>query len=329
MNADIVLLPGDGVGPEVTARRPRRAGGGRPSRFGHVFAFAEHAIGGAAIDATGDPLPAATLGRPASPADAVFLGAVGGPKWDGAAKRPEQGLLAIRKAMGLFANLRPVVVDAPLIDRSPLKPRRWSGVDILIVRELTGGVYFGERTRTADHRHGPECTYSAAEIERVAHVAFEAAQGRRGRLTSVDKANVLETSRLWRETVTRLHRDYPEWRWSTAWSTAAAMKLITAPAQLRRGADREHVRRHPERRGQRAGRLHRPAGVRLTRRQRALACSSRSTAARRTLPSQDLGQPPSAPSAPPPCCCVYGLKAGRWRRTRWRPPWPPQSPRAS
>ena len=227
MNADIVLLPGDGVGPEVAAAAHTVLGAvGR--RFGHTFAFAEHVIGGAALDATGEPLPAATLDACLA-ADAVFLGAVGGPKWDGAARRPEQGLLAIRKAMGLFANLRPTVVDAPLIDRSPLKAEAVRGVDILIVRELTGGVYFGERTRTADSA-SDLCTYSVAEIERVADVAFKAAQGRRGRLTSVDKANVLETSRLWRETVIRLHRDrYPDVALEHGLVDSAAMKLITDP----------------------------------------------------------------------------------------------------
>ena len=227
MNADIVLLPGDGVGPEVAAAAHTVLGAlGR--RFAHAFAFTKHVIGGAALDATGEPLPAATLDACLA-ADAVFLGAVGGPKWDGAARRPEQGLLAIRKAMGLFANLRPTVVDAPLIDRSPLKAEAVRGVDILIVRELTGGVYFGERTRTADSA-SDLCTYAVAEIERVAHVAFKAAQGRRGRLTSVDKANVLETSRLWRETVTRLHRDhYPDVALEHGLVDSAAMKLITDP----------------------------------------------------------------------------------------------------
>ena len=205
MKARIVLLPGDGVGPEVTlaARTVLEA---VATRFAHAFVFVEHAIGGVAIDTAGEPLPDATL-QACLAADAVFLGAVGGPKWDGAPKRPEQGLLAIRKAMGLFANLRPTTVDACLIDRSPLKPDAVRGVDILIVRELTGGVYFGERTRTATTA-SDLCTYSVGEIERVAHVAFHAARGRRGLVTSVDKANVLETSRLWRETVVRLHREH-------------------------------------------------------------------------------------------------------------------------
>ena len=223
----VVLLPGDGVGPEVT-RAARAVLEAVAGRFGHEFAFAEHAIGGAAIDASGEPLPAVTL-QACLAADAVFLGAVGGPKWDLAPKRPEQGLLAIRKAMGLFANLRPATVDEALIDRSPLKPEAVRGVDILIVRELTGGVYFGERTRT-ESTASDLCTYSVAEIERVARIAFEAARGRRGKLTSVDKANVLETSRLWRETVVRLHRDYPDVTLEHQLVDSMAMKLITGPA---------------------------------------------------------------------------------------------------
>ena len=225
----IVLLPGDGVGPEVT-RAARLVLEAVARRFGHDFAFAEHPIGGAAIDASGEPLPDATL-KACLAADAVFLGAVGGPKWDGGLKRPEQGLLAIRKSMGLFANLRPAKIDEPLIDRSPLKADAVRGVDILIVRELTGGVYFGERTRT-DTTASDLCTYSVEEIERVARIAFEAARGRRGNLTSVDKANVLETSRLWRETVVRLHGDYPGVTLEHQLVDSMAMKLITSPSSF-------------------------------------------------------------------------------------------------
>ena len=225
----LVLLPGDGVGPEVT-RAARLVLEAVARRYGHDIAFAEHPIGGAAIDATGEPLPDATL-EACLAADAVFLGAVGGPKWDLAPKRPEQGLLAIRKAMGLFANLRPAKIDEPLIARSPLKAEAVRGVDILIVRELTGGVYFGQRTRT-ETTASDLCTYSVEEIERVARIAFEAAQGRRAKLTSVDKANVLETSRLWRETVARLHRDYPEVMLEHQLVDSMAMKLITAPASF-------------------------------------------------------------------------------------------------
>jgi 3-isopropylmalate dehydrogenase len=223
----IVLLPGDGVGPEVTAAA-RAVLEAVASRFGHDLAIAEHPIGGVAIDTVGDPLPEATLAACLA-ADAVFLGAVGGPKWDLAPKRPEQGLLAIRKAMGLFANLRPAFVDAALADRSPLKPEAVAGVDILIVRELTGGLYFGERTRTATAATDL-CTYSVEEIERVTRVAFEAARKRSRRVTSVDKANVLETSRLWRETVNRLAQDYLDVTLDHALVDSTAMKLITHPS---------------------------------------------------------------------------------------------------
>jgi 3-isopropylmalate dehydrogenase len=228
--ASIVLLPGDGVGPEVT-RAARAVLEAVAASRGHAFRFAEHLIGGVAIDAGEAPLPEATR-EACKSADAVFLGAVGGPKWDGAARRPEEGLLSIRKAMGLFANLRPASVDAPLVERSPLKAEAVRGVDVLIVRELTGGVYFGERTRTTTAA-SDLCTYTVEEIERVARVAFGAARGRRNLVTSVDKANVLETSRLWRETVMRLHHDsYGDVRLEHQLVDSMAMKLITAPASF-------------------------------------------------------------------------------------------------
>ena len=223
----IVLLPGDGIGPEVTAaaRAVLEAVG---ARFGHRFAFAEAAIGGAAIDATGDPLPPATLAA-CHAADAVFLGAIGGPKWDGASRRPEQGLLEMRAALGVYANLRPMRVDEATIGRSPLRPEIARGADFLIVRELTGGLYFGERTRAADSA-SDLCTYTVAEIERVARVAFAAARIRRGRLTSVDKANVLETSRLWRETVTRLQQaEFPDVALEHGLVDSMAMHIVLRP----------------------------------------------------------------------------------------------------
>ena len=226
----VVLLPGDGVGPEVT-RAARTVMEAAAARFGHDLRFDEHPIGGVAIDQAGEPLPQETL-RACLAADAVFLGAVGGPKWDLQPKRPEQGLLAIRKAMDLFANLRPATLDEPLINRSPLKAQAVRGVDILIVRELTGGVYFGERTRTATSA-SDLCTYSVQEIERVARIAFEAARSRRGLVTSVDKANVMETGRLWRETVIGLHRDhYPDVQLEHQLVDSMAMKLITGPASF-------------------------------------------------------------------------------------------------
>ena len=227
MTHNIVLLPGDGVGPEVTAAA-RAVLDAAAARFGLEFAYAEHLIGGAAIDAEGEPLPAATLDACLA-SDAVFLGAVGGPKWGTGAVRPEQGLLAIRKAMGLFANLRPVTVHPALADKGPLKREVAQGVDLLIVRELTGGLYFGEKRREAD-RASDLCVYTVEEIERVARVAFRAAESRRGRVASVDKANVIETSRLWRETVTRIGRDeFAEVELEHGLVDSAAMRLILDP----------------------------------------------------------------------------------------------------
>jgi len=197
----IVVLPGDGVGPEVVAVAQsvlERVG----TRFGHGFAFDVQLIGGAAIDAVGDPLPAATL-EACRDADAVLLGAVGGPKWDGGAVRPEQGLLGIRKALGLYANVRPLTMHAPLIEQSPLKRENVEGVDLIVFRELTGGSYFGEKRQSASEA-SDLCIYTAGEIERIARAAFSAARARRKKVTSVDKANVMATSRLWRETVTRV-----------------------------------------------------------------------------------------------------------------------------
>ncbi|OYX19892.1 MAG: 3-isopropylmalate dehydrogenase, partial [Brevundimonas diminuta] len=205
---DIAVLPGDGVGPEVAlaAQRVLTCIG---DIYGHRFNFTEHLIGGAAIDATGDSLPEETKAACLA-SDAVLLGAVGGPKWDGAPVRPEQGLLAIRKAMGLYANLRPLQVSPVLAHRSPLKKEIVEGVDLIVFRELTSGVYFGERTRT-ETSASDLCVYTVEEIERVARAAFQAAEQRRGKVTSVDKANVMETSRLWREVVTRIHaEEYPQ-----------------------------------------------------------------------------------------------------------------------
>ena len=227
MTRRIVLLPGDGVGPEVTAVA-RAVLEGVDAIYGLGLDFAEHAVGGAAIDAFGHPLPEATL-EACLAADAVFLGAVGGPRWGTGAVRPEQGLLALRQAMGLFANLRPVTVHPAVAELGPLKREVAEGADLLIVRELTGGLYFGEKTRTAD-RASDLCAYTAAEVERVARVAFRAARGRRRRVTSVDKANVLETSRLWREVVTRVGRDeFPDVELVHGLVDSAAMQLITAP----------------------------------------------------------------------------------------------------
>lgn len=233
MKSSIVLLPGDGIGPEVTyaAVDVLIAVAGR---FGHEFAFEEALIGGIAIDQTGGPLPDATL-RAAESADAILLGAVGGPKWDNptAPVRPEQGLLAIRKHFELYANLRPVKTYAALAGFSPLRAELLEGVDMLFVRELTGGIYFGQRKEQDDDDFAFDTEYySVPEVERVAHIAFRAAQGRRKKVTSVDKANVLASMRLWRRTVAKVAEDYPEIALDHALVDSCAMHLITRPASF-------------------------------------------------------------------------------------------------
>jgi 3-isopropylmalate dehydrogenase len=233
MMANLVLLAGDGIGPEIVAEG-RRVLERIAARFGHRFEFSEQRIGGAAIDATGDPLPAETLSA-CRGADAILLGAVGGPKWDDprATIRPEQGLLGIRRALGLYANLRPVRVHPALADTSPLKPERIEGVDILFVRELTGGLYFGKprlretvggRTRAVD-----TLEYTDEEIRRVVRLAFRLAAGRRKLVTSVDKANVLESSRLWREIAIEVGAQEPAVRLEHQLVDSCAMRLLTAP----------------------------------------------------------------------------------------------------
>jgi 3-isopropylmalate dehydrogenase len=232
MEASIVVLGGDGIGPEVTQQGVRVLEA-IASRYGHDFKFAHHLIGGAAIDATQSALPAQTTSA-CGTADAVLLGAVGGPKWsDPNAKiRPEQGLLALRKALGLFANLRPVSLHTELLDASPLKPEVLEGTDIMVVRELTGGIYFGEKTRT-ENSASDLCTYSVEEITRVTRVAGNLARGRRKFITSVDKANVLETSRLWRSTVEKvLNEEFPDVKYEHQLVDSAAMLLIRKPAHF-------------------------------------------------------------------------------------------------
>jgi 3-isopropylmalate dehydrogenase len=219
---NIATLPGDGIGPEITAAaRELLAAVGD-------FELEEHLVGGASIDAHGTALTDEVLEACRS-ADAVLLAAVGGPKWDTtdpAAPRPEQGLLGLRKGLGLFANLRPVRPSAALLDASPLKRERIEGTDLLVVRELTGGIYFGDKGR-ADGKAHDLCEYSEHEIERIARTAFRAA---RARVTSVDKANVLETSRLWREVVRRVHsQDFPNIELEHVLVDNAAMQLVAAP----------------------------------------------------------------------------------------------------
>jgi len=232
MKAKIVVLGGDGIGPEVT-REAVRALQAVAKRFGHEFTFEEQLIGGAAMDATGSPLPDATT-RACQSANAVLLGAVGGPKWSdpNAKVRPEQGLLAIRKALGLFANLRPVTLHPALLDASTIKPEILRGTDIMVVRELTGGIYFGEKTRT-ENSASDLCTYTVEEIERVTRVACRLAMGRRKSLVSVDKANVLETSRLWRTTVERVvKKEFPQVVLEHQLVDSAAMHLIRKPTSF-------------------------------------------------------------------------------------------------
>ena len=232
MKAKIVVLGGDGIGPEVT-REAVRALQAVANKFGHEFTFSEQLIGGAAIDATGNPLPEATV-QACQSADAVLLGAVGGPKWSdpNAKVRPEQGLLAIRKALGLFANLRPVTLHPDLLDASTIKPEVLRGTDIMVVRELTGGIYFGEKTRT-ETAASDLCVYTVAEIERVTRVACKLAMGRRKQLMSVDKANVLETSRLWRSTVERVVKaEFPQIALEHQLVDSAAMHLIRKPTSF-------------------------------------------------------------------------------------------------
>jgi 3-isopropylmalate dehydrogenase len=229
MKALIAVLPGDGIGSEVTAEAVR-ALEKIASRFGHEFRFETGLLGGVAIDETGDPLPAATLSL-ASRADAILLGAVGGPRWSdpNAEVRPEQGLLKLRKVLGLFANLRPVVPHPAVLDASPIKAELLRGVDIMVVRELTGGIYFGEKTRT-ETEAVDVCRYSLMEIERVVRLAARLAQRRRKKLTSVDKANVLETSRLWRTAVNRIMpAEFPDVALEHMLVDSAAMHLLQRP----------------------------------------------------------------------------------------------------
>jgi len=232
MTKRIVVLAGDGVGPEVTSQTVRvleRAS----TLFGLGLQFEDALIGGAAYDAAGSPLPEATIAA-CKASDGILLGAVGGPKWADipVQMRPEQGLLAIRKALGLFANLRPVATIPELAAASPLKPEKLEGVDILVIRELTGGIYFGKRGRSATAAFDT-CEYSVGEIERVCRVAGRLATNRRGKVTSVDKANVLDTSRLWRDVATRVFREeFPQLTVEHLLVDAAAMHLLSRPADF-------------------------------------------------------------------------------------------------
>ncbi|MBN1965604.1 MAG: 3-isopropylmalate dehydrogenase [Anaerolineae bacterium] len=233
MHATIVTLPGDGIGPEVTAEAVRVLDR-IAQQYGHQFTFEEALIGGCAIDALGTPLPDDTLAR-CEAADAVLLGAVGGPKWSDPAApvRPEQGLLKLRQHFDLFANLRPVKTYPALAHHVPVRADLLEGVDILFVRELTSGIYFGERMEQGDgDRAWDTMFYTVDQVQRIARVAFEAARSRRGKVTSVDKANVLASMRLWRRTVNEVAKDYPDVTLEHALVDACTMALIRYPASF-------------------------------------------------------------------------------------------------
>jgi 3-isopropylmalate dehydrogenase len=236
LKASIVVLPGDGIGPEITDQATRVLA--RVAEvFGHEFQFQSHLIGGIAIDETGDPLPEPSLAA-CRQSDAILLGAVGGPKWDdpSAATRPEAGLLRIRKELGLFANLRPIKLFDELAAASPLRPEIIRGTDILFFRELTGGIYFGASDRRGsgdDETASQAMVYTSAEVERIVRLAAQAARGRDNRLTSVDKANVLEPSRLWRQTAARvMAEEFPDVQYDVVLVDAMAMHLINRPADF-------------------------------------------------------------------------------------------------
>ena len=236
MDFNITLLPGDGIGPEIVAEAVRVLDV-VASKCGHSFKFTERLMGGCSIDRYGSSLTDETLADCKS-ADAVLLGAVGGPKWDdpAAKDRPERGLLALRKGLGVFANLRPVKVHPALIDSSPLKPEKLKGVDIMVVRELTGGLYFGW-PKGRDVKDGREravdtLEYYDYEVKRVMELAFELAKGRKKKVTSVDKANVLESSRLWRQIAVQVGKANPEVELEHMLVDTASMRLITGPAWM-------------------------------------------------------------------------------------------------
>ena len=236
MNANIVLLPGDGIGPEVVGEAVRVLDA-VAARFDHQFQFSERLMGGCSIDRSGVALTDEVLAD-CQASSAVLLGAVGGPKWDNpAAKvRPEQGLLALRKGLAVYANLRPVRVHPSLVEASPLKPERLAGVDILVIRELTGGLYFGQpkgRQMIDGHERAVDTLeYYDYEVRRVVDLAFRLAEGRRGKVTSVDKANVLESSRMWRQVATAVAAEHPGVSLDHMLVDTAAMRLISSPASF-------------------------------------------------------------------------------------------------
>lgn len=233
MNINLAVIKGDGIGPEIVEASLKvldQTG----EKFGHTFNYTNVLAGGIAIDECGTPLPDETV-QICKKSDAVILGAMGGPKWDNLPgnQRPEAGLLGIRKALGLFANLRPAMLFEELRDASPLKPEIiGKGLNVLVVRELTGDVYFGEKIRKGDEYASDLMNYSAEEVTRIAKVGFDAAMKRNKKLCCVDKANVLETSRLWRAIVMEVAKDYPEVEVSYLYVDNAAMQLVTNPSQF-------------------------------------------------------------------------------------------------
>ncbi|MFN8402376.1 MAG: 3-isopropylmalate dehydrogenase [Anaerolineales bacterium] len=236
MNFKITLLPGDGIGPEVVGEATKVLDA-IANKYDHTFNFQERLMGGCSIDKYGSSLTDETLAD-CKASDAVLLGAVGGPKWDdpNAKDRPERGLLALRKGLGVFANLRPVKVHPSLIDSSPLKPEKLKGVDIIVMRELTGGLYFGQ-PKMREMRDGKEYAvdtleYYDYEVKRIVDLAFDLAKGRRKKVTSVDKANVLESSRLWRQIATKVGKEHSDVELEHILVDTASMKLITAPASF-------------------------------------------------------------------------------------------------
>jgi len=236
MEANIVLLPGDGIGPEVVAQAVRVLDV-IAAKYKHSFSFTERLMGGCSIDKFSTALTEETLAD-CKASNAVLLGAVGGPKWDDpkAKVRPEQGLLALRKGLGVFANLRPVRVHPALVESSPLKPEKLEGVDILVIRELTGGLYFGQpkgrEMKDGHERAVDTLEYYDYEIRRVVELAFKLAAGRKKKITSVDKANVLESSRLWRQTATEIGTQHPNIALEHVLVDTAAMRLVTGPASM-------------------------------------------------------------------------------------------------
>jgi 3-isopropylmalate dehydrogenase len=234
LNKHILVIPGDGIGQEVTAVS-QQVLQKIAERFGHTFTFDEALIGHAAIEATGQPLPDETVEK-SKASDAILFGAVGHPKYDNdpsAKVRPEQGLLGIRKALGLYANLRPIKLFDELLEASSIKPEVLRGADILFFRELTGDIYFGEKGRRDDGNTAYDiAAYSRYEVERIARKAFDAARTRRKKLCSVDKANVLETSRLWREVVQEIAKEYPDVAVEHQFVDSAAMLLIKDPRRF-------------------------------------------------------------------------------------------------